>query len=169
MPIYEFYCTSCNTIFNFFSRTVNVTKRPACPRCGRELERQVSMFSFSQKQRGTEALPFQQQQAEDYVIATGETYMVRTFAEKVFERLGMALIWEGQGIREIGVDAKTGNVLIQVDPKHFRPAEVDILLGDSSKARRQLGWEVKTSFDQLVDMMTDADLKQAEREQRADG
>ena len=114
-------------------------------------------------------LMLQQQQAEDYVIATGETYMVRTFAEKVFERLGMALIWEGQGIGEKGMDAKTGKVLIQVDPKYFRPAEVDILLGDPSKARRQMGWEVTTSFDQLVEMMTDADIKLAEREMRADG
>ena len=114
-------------------------------------------------------LMLQQQQAEDYVIATGETYMVRTFAEKVFERLGMALIWEGQGIGEKGMDAKTGKVLIQVDPKYFRPAEVDILLGDPSKARRQMGWEVTTSFYQLVEMMTDADIKLAEREMRADG
>ena len=114
-------------------------------------------------------LMLQQQQAEDYVIATGETYMVRTFAEKVFERLGMALVWEGQGVGEKGMDSKTGKVLIQVDPKYFRPAEVDILLGDPSKARRQMGWEVKTSFNQLVEMMTDADVKLAEREMRADG
>jgi GDPmannose 4,6-dehydratase len=114
-------------------------------------------------------LMLQQQQAEDYVIATGETHMVRTFAEKVFARLGMALIWEGQGIREQGVDAKTGKVLIRIDPKYFRPTEVDMLLGDPSKARRQMGWEVKTSFVQLVEMMTDADLTLAEREMRADG
>ena len=108
-------------------------------------------------------LMLQQQQAEDYVIATGETYMVRTFAEKVFERLGMPLEWQGSGDAEKGIDQATGRVVIQVDPKYFRPAEVDVLLGDPSKARRQLGWEVKTSFDQLVGMMTDADLRLAEQ------
>jgi len=64
MPMYEFYCPACNTIFNFLSKTANVTKKPGCPRCGRKLEKRVSLFSFSQKQRGTEALPFKSQQAE---------------------------------------------------------------------------------------------------------
>lgn len=114
-------------------------------------------------------LMLQQEQAEDYVIATGETYMVRTFAEKVFSRLGMPLRWEGSGESEKGIDANTGKVVIQIDPKYFRPAEVDLLLGDPSKARRQLGWELKTSFEQLVNMMTDADREQAEREKRANG
>ena len=111
----------------------------------------------------------QQDKAEDYVIATGETYMVRTFAEKVFERLGMSLVWQGSGEAEKGIDNNTGKTVIQIDPKYFRPAEVDLLLGDPSKARRQLGWELKTSFEQLVNMMTDADLEQAEREKRANG
>jgi GDPmannose 4,6-dehydratase len=114
-------------------------------------------------------LMLQQEQPEDYVIATGETYMVRTFAEKVFERLGMALTWEGKGVDEKGIDAITGRTVIQIDPKYFRPAEVDLLLGDPSKARRQLGWELKTSFGQLVEMMTDADLRLAEREKRVNG
>jgi GDPmannose 4,6-dehydratase len=114
-------------------------------------------------------LMLQQDQAEDYVIATGETYMVRTFAEKVFERLGMPLEWQGSGEGEKGVDRNSGTTVIQIDPKYFRPAEVDLLLGDPSKARRQLGWEPQTSFDQLVNMMTDADLKQAEQEKRANG
>ena len=114
-------------------------------------------------------LMLQQDLAEDYVIATGETWSVRTFAEKVFERLGMPLTWQGSGTDETGIDTKSGKVLIRVDPKYFRPAEVDLLLGDPAKAKRQLGWELKTSFDQLVDMMVDADLKQAEREKRADG
>ena len=111
----------------------------------------------------------QQEQADDYVIATGETYMVRTFAEKVFERLGMPLEWQGSGVNEKGIDTRSGKTVIRIDPKYFRPAEVDLLLGDPSKARHKLGWELKTSFDQLVDMMTDADLKQAEREKRANG
>jgi len=114
-------------------------------------------------------LMLQQERAEDYVIATGETYSVRTFAEKVFSRLGMPLEWRGSGEAEQGIDSTTGKVVIRIDPKYFRPAEVDLLLGDPSKARRQLGWELKTSFEQLVNMMTDTDLELAEREKRANG
>jgi len=114
-------------------------------------------------------LMLQQDKAEDYVIATGKTYMVRTFAEMVFERLGMPLEWQGSGEGEKGVDRNSGKTVIQIDPKYFRPAEVDLLLGDPSKARLQLGWELKTSFEQLVNMMTDADLKLAEQEKRANG
>jgi len=114
-------------------------------------------------------LMMQQEQAEDYVIATGETYAVRTFAERVFERLGMPLAWEGKGVSEKGIDSITGKIVIQIDPKYFRPAEVDLLLGDPTKAQKQLGWELKTSFEQLVDMMTDSDLEIAEREKRANG
>jgi GDPmannose 4,6-dehydratase len=114
-------------------------------------------------------LMLQQDQADDYVIATGETYMVRTFAENVFERLGMPLEWQGCGEAEQGIDRNSGKVVIQIDPKYFRPAEVDLLLGDPSKAKRQMGWEVKTSFDQLVEMMTDADFDLAKREKRAEG
>ncbi|MDD2540363.1 MAG: GDP-mannose 4,6-dehydratase [Desulfuromonadaceae bacterium] len=111
----------------------------------------------------------QQDMAEDYVIATGETYLVRTFAEKVFSRLGMPLAWQGAGIEETGIDTGTGTVVIRIDPKYFRPAEVDLLLGDPTKAKTLLGWEPKTSFEQLVNMMTDADFALAEREKRADG
>jgi len=114
-------------------------------------------------------LMLQQEQAEDYVIASGETYMVRTFAEKVFERLGMPLEWQGSGVNEIGIDKNSGKVVIQIDPRYFRPAEVDLLLGDPTKAKTQMGWELKTSFEQLVNMMVDADLQLAEREQRANG
>ena len=114
-------------------------------------------------------LMMQQERAEDYVIATGETWAVRTFAEKVFERLGMPLEWRGCGGDEEGIDHNTGKVVIRIDPKYFRPAEVDLLLGDPSKARRELGWELKTSFNQLVDMMVTADLELATREQRANG
>ena len=114
-------------------------------------------------------LMLQQDQPEDYVIATGETYMVRTFAEKVFARLGMPLEWQGSGEAETGIDRNSGKTVIKIDPKYFRPAEVDLLLGDPSKARQQMGWELKTSFEQLVNMMVDADLELAEREKRADG
>lgn len=107
-------------------------------------------------------LMLQQQKADDFVIATGETYMVRTFAEMVFARLGMPLEWRGSGLDEVGVDSATGRTLIRIDPKYFRPAEVDLLLGDPSKAKRELGWSLRTSFEQLVNMMTDADLQSAE-------
>lgn len=113
-------------------------------------------------------LMLQQEQPDDYVIATGETWSVRSFAEKVFERLGMPLEWRGNGESETGIDRASGKVVLRIDPKYFRPAEVDLLLGDPTKAKRQLGWELKTSFDQLVEMMVDADLKLAEREKRAD-
>ncbi|OGU17425.1 MAG: GDP-mannose 4,6-dehydratase, partial [Geobacteraceae bacterium GWC2_53_11] len=89
-------------------------------------------------------LMLQQDQPEDYVIATGETYMVRTFAEKVFSRLGMQLEWQGSGVEEKGIDTASGRTVIQIDPKYFRPAEVDLLLGDPTKARKQMGGEIKT-------------------------
>ena len=114
-------------------------------------------------------LMMQQDRADDYVIATGETWSVRAFAEKVFERLDMPLEWQGNGSDETGIDTKSGKVVVRIDPRYFRPAEVDLLLGDPAKAKRELGWELKTSFDQLVEMMVDADLKQAEREKRANG
>ena len=114
-------------------------------------------------------LMLQQEKADDYVIATGETWMVRTFAEKVFARLGMPLSWSGSGENEEGIDTATGKTVIRIDPRYFRPTEVDLLLGDPSKARRELGWELKTSFEQLVNMMVDADLLEAEREKRANG
>jgi len=114
-------------------------------------------------------LMLQQERPEDYVIATGETHSVRSFAEKVFERLSMPLAWEGKGVNELGIDAGSGKVVIRIDPKYFRPAEVDLLLGDASRARRQLGWQPMTSFNQLVAMMTDSDLELAKREKRAEG
>ncbi len=114
-------------------------------------------------------LMLQQAEPDDYVVATGETRSVREFAEKVFNRLGMPLEWRGKGVHEKGIDMKSGNIVIEVDPKYFRPAEVELLLGDSSKARRKLGWQPKVGFDALIEMMADADLALAEREKRADG
>jgi GDPmannose 4,6-dehydratase len=114
-------------------------------------------------------LMLQQEEPDDYVVATGETHSVREFAEKVFERLGMPLEWRGKGVHEKGIDTCTGNIAIEVDPKYFRPAEVDLLLGDPSKAKRNLGWEPKVGFDALVEMMVDEDLTSAEREKRANG
>jgi len=111
----------------------------------------------------------QQPEPDDYVIATGETHSVREFAEKVFARLDIPLEWQGKGVHEKGIDRKTGNVVIEIDPKYFRPTEVDLLLGDATKARTKLGWNPKTDFNALIAMMVDADLKAAEREKRADG
>jgi GDPmannose 4,6-dehydratase len=111
----------------------------------------------------------QQSEADDYVVATGETCSVRLFAEKVFARLGMPIQWQGAGGDEKGVDVNTGKVVIEIDPRYFRPAEVDLLLGDPAKAKRIMGWEPKTDFDALVNMMVDGDLELAEREKRVEG
>lgn len=114
-------------------------------------------------------LMLQQTEPDDYVVATGETWSVRDFAERVFARLDMPISWQGSGVEEKGIDSKTGKVLIEIDPKYFRPAEVDLLLGDPTKAKNQLGWVPKTDFDALVEMMVTADLALAEREKRANG
>ena len=108
-------------------------------------------------------LMLQQEQPEDYVIATGQQYSVREFVQRCAEKLGMDLRWSGAGLEEKAVDAK-GNVVIAVDPAYFRPTEVETLLGDATKAREQLGWTPRTTFEQLVTEMVDADLKSAERD-----
>lgn len=105
-------------------------------------------------------LILQQPRPDDYVIATGEQHSVREFATLAFERLGIHLRWEGHGLDERGIDQATGRVLVEVDPRFFRPAEVATLLGDPSKARTQLGWNPrKTSFIQLVHRMADHDMQ----------
>lgn len=114
-------------------------------------------------------LMMQQSEPDDYVIASGETHSVREFAERAFARLGMPLEWQGSGVHEKGIDAKTGKIVIEIDPKYFRPAEVDLLLGDSTKAREKLNWSPKVTFEGLVDMMVDADFKTAEQEKRTHG
>jgi GDPmannose 4,6-dehydratase len=101
---------------------------------------------------------------EDYVIATGETHTVREFCERAFRRAGIELRWEGTGEHERGLDAQSGNVLVEIDPRYLRPTEVELLLGDATKARTQLGWNPATTFDRLVEMMVDADLRLAEDE-----
>jgi GDPmannose 4,6-dehydratase len=97
------------------------------------------------------------------VIATGMQYSVRDFIERCAERLKMKITWRGTGVNEEGVDAD-GRVIIAVDSRYFRPTEVETLLGDASKARKLLGWEPRTTFDQLVAEMIDADLISAERD-----
>jgi GDPmannose 4,6-dehydratase len=103
-------------------------------------------------------LMLQQTEPDDYVLATGEQHTVREFTERAFGEIGRTLDWNGAGANEVGVDAKTGDVLIAVDPRYFRPTEVDSLLGDATKARTKLGWHHKTSFAELVRDMVHSDL-----------
>jgi GDPmannose 4,6-dehydratase len=107
----------------------------------------------------------QQDEPDDFVIATGEAHSVREFVEKAFLEVGMPVTWEGSGVQETGKDGGTGKTLVQIDPRYFRPTEVDYLLGDASKARSTLGWEPTVSFDGLVTMMVREDLKEAEKDQ----
>jgi GDPmannose 4,6-dehydratase len=106
----------------------------------------------------------QQPEARDYVIATGEQFSVRDFVERSAHELGMAVRWEGKGIDERGVDAASGKVIVRVDPRYFRPAEVESLLGDATKARKELGWVPEVPFAQLVRDMVASDLKVAQRD-----
>jgi GDPmannose 4,6-dehydratase len=109
-------------------------------------------------------LMLQQSQAEDFVIATGEQHSVREFVSRAAAELGMSIGWQGTGLAEQGVDTRTGAVLVKIDPRYFRPTEVDSLLGDASKARAKLGWTPQTSFDSLVKEMVAADLQIARRD-----
>ena len=95
----------------------------------------------------------QQDTPDDYVIATGEQYSVREFVDKSANYFGMSIEWQGEGLDEIGIDKNTGRIIIRVDDKYFRPAEVESLLGDATKAKEQLGWEPKITFDGLVEDM----------------
>jgi len=101
----------------------------------------------------------QQDTSDDYVLATGESHSVREFVEGAFGVAGYDIVWDGEGENEKGRDAKTGGVLIEVDPRYFRPTEVNVLCGDASKAQRKLGWRHRTSFDELVQEMTEAELR----------
>ncbi len=100
----------------------------------------------------------QQPQAEDFVLATGETHAVREFVELAFAEVGRTVRWQGHGVDEQGVDAATGQILVRIDPRYFRPTEVDLLLGDPSKAKAKLGWQHTTPFRQLVKDMVAADM-----------
>jgi GDPmannose 4,6-dehydratase len=105
-------------------------------------------------------LMLQQEQADDYVVATGMQYSVRDFVEAACQALEIDIRWEGEGVDEKGFD-KDGKCIVAVNPRHFRPAEVETLLGDASKARRVLGWSPRTSFEQLVSEMVETDLQEA--------
>ncbi|RED44311.1 GDP-mannose 4,6-dehydratase [Aestuariispira insulae] len=99
--------------------------------------------------------------ADDFVLATGETHSVREFVELAFSKVGMSIDWRGQGVDEIGYDSGSGRAVVKIDPRYFRPAEVEFLLGDASKAKRELGWSHKVSFKELVEEMVAADLQAA--------
>jgi GDPmannose 4,6-dehydratase len=106
----------------------------------------------------------QQDEPDDYVLATGEKHSVREFVEQAFAQVGRRIGWRGAGVKETGSDLKTNQVLVKVDPRYFRPTEVDRLLGDPSKARQRLGWRHRTSFADLVKEMVAADLVEVKRE-----
>lgn len=101
----------------------------------------------------------QQDEPDDYVIATGEAHSVREFVERAGQVAGFDVVWKGKGADEVGRDRKSGKVIVEVDPNFYRPAEVDLLIGDASKAKRELGWTPKVKFEQVVEIMMEADLE----------
>ena len=111
----------------------------------------------------------QQEQADDYVVATGEMHTVREFIEKAFAHVGRTVEWRDEGVNEEGVDVETGKAVVKIDPRYFRPAEVEQLLGNPAKAKRQLGWEPVVKFGQLVGLMTDGDLRLLDNPKYAKG
>jgi GDPmannose 4,6-dehydratase len=104
-------------------------------------------------------LVLQQDNPQDFVLATGETHTVRSFIEKAFHVIGRKIVWEGSGLDEVGKDWETGIIRVRIDPRYFRPAEVDILLGDPTKANTELGWKRKITFDELVNEMVLEDIE----------
>lgn len=103
-------------------------------------------------------LMMQQDAADDYVLATGTTHSVRSFVEAAFEETGRVITWQGSGVDEKGIDEKSGEVLVEIDPRYFRPTEVDLLLGDASKAKEKLGWSYETAFEDMVKEMVANDM-----------
>jgi GDPmannose 4,6-dehydratase len=104
-------------------------------------------------------LMLQQDKPRDYVIATGETHSVRELVEETCKALEIEIEWKGEGINEVGIDKKTGKTIVEIDPEYFRPTEVDLLIGDGSKAQKELGWKPKTKFKDLVKLMAESDLE----------
>ena len=104
-------------------------------------------------------LMLQQDKPVDLVVATGKCYTIREFTEKAFHHVGITISWKGVGVNEVGINEKDGRVLVKINPKYYRPAEVELLLGDATKAKKVLGWESKTSLDELVKIMVDYDLE----------
>lgn len=114
-------------------------------------------------------LMLQQDKPDDYVLATGETHTVREFIEECCEFLGIDLEWKETGLKEVGIDKKTGKTIIRIDEKYFRPAEVELLLGNPAKAKKELGWVPKTTFKVLAKLMMESDLKEAKRKAQIKG
>ncbi|MEQ8735456.1 MAG: GDP-mannose 4,6-dehydratase [Rhodospirillaceae bacterium] len=108
----------------------------------------------------------QQAEPDDYVLATGETHTVRSFVELAFAEIGRTITWQGKGVDEKGLDAASGDVLVEIDPRYFRPTEVELLLGDPTKAEQKLGWKHTTSFRDMVKEMVQSDLKTLQDEAR---
>jgi GDPmannose 4,6-dehydratase len=106
----------------------------------------------------------QQDEPDDYVLATGEKHSVREFVERAFDHVGRRIAWRGRGVDETGIDAKSGQILVEIDPRYFRPTEVALLLGDPGKARQKLGWRHKTSFADLVKEMVEGDRSEVRLE-----
>lgn len=111
-------------------------------------------------------LMLQNDKPEDFVLATGETHSIREFCELAFQEVGRTIKWQGKGVDEVGVDSQNGQVLIKINPEYFRPAEVDLLLGDPSKAEKDLGWKRKIDFKALVSLMVKHDLTEEAKEER---
>ena len=109
-------------------------------------------------------LMLQQDKADDYVIATNETRTVREFVEKAFKCVDIDIVWAGKEVNEVGKDFKTGKVVVKVNPEFFRPAEVDILIGDPAKAEKALGWKREISFTELVERMVKNDIEKVQKE-----
>ena len=103
-------------------------------------------------------LMLQQDEPDDLVIATGETHSVREFVELAFGEVGIEIEWQGEGVDEVGLDAATGDVLVKIDPRYYRPTEVELLLGNPTKAKEKLGWEAKVGLRELVKMMVEGDM-----------
>jgi GDPmannose 4,6-dehydratase len=114
-------------------------------------------------------LMLQQEKPDDYVLATGESYSVREFVVCAFAEIGRVIVWQGMGVHEKGIDKATGDILVEVDPRYFRPTEVDALIGDASKARSRLGWRHHSSFSQLVKEMVAADIASVDGERWRSG
>ena len=106
-------------------------------------------------------LMLQQEVPEDFVIATGKTYTVRFFIEQAAKHVGYDIVWEGEGVNEIGKDKKTGKQIVAINPKYYRPTEVDILIGDASKAKEKLGWKTKVEIEELIQIMMENDIRLA--------
>ena len=108
-------------------------------------------------------LMLQQEKPEDFVIATGETHEVREFVSLAFAEAGIQITWQGEGVNEKGLD-QDGRILVEVDPRYFRPTEVELLLGDATKAQQKLGWKPETTLQELVTMMVREDINSAKRD-----